>query len=85
VAGNAGSGAVAGTDGVNGGVAGVNGVSGSAGNASAAGNSADDGVLEGGGCACRTSAPASSHAPLSALVSILTVLGAAVARRRRRG
>ena len=82
VAGNAGSGAVAGTDG-------VNGVSGSAGNlgnsgATAAGNGAVDGVLEGGGCACRTSAPASSQAPLQALVSILTVLGAAVARRRRR-
>ena len=91
--GSAGSAVVAGTAGTagsealagNGGVAGVNGVSGSAGTGTAAGtNATDDGVLEGGGCACRTSAPASSHAPLSALVSILTVLGAAVARRRRR-
>ena len=78
--GNAGNGTTAG----NGGVAG--GGSGNAGTAAAtAGSSAtDDGVLEGGGCACRTSAPASSHAPLAALVSILGVLGLATARRRRR-
>jgi MYXO-CTERM domain-containing protein len=49
------------------------------------GNSASvDGVLEGGGCACRTTAPASTQAPLTALVSILGLLGVAVARRRRR-
>jgi clumping factor A len=89
VGGSAGSVAIAGNGGVAGnGVAGNGGVgatSGSAGSsAAAAGNSADDGVLEGGGCACRTSAPASSHAPLSALASILGVLGLAAARRRRR-
>jgi uncharacterized repeat protein (TIGR01451 family) len=91
--GEAGSGVVAGNGGVvagNGGVAGsavtggVAGSSGSSGNGSAAVGAVEDGVLEGGGCACRASAPASSHAPLSALVSILTVLGAAAARRRRR-
>jgi clumping factor A len=49
------------------------------------GNSASvDGILEGGGCACRTTAPASSQAPLTALVSILGLVGVAVARRRRR-
>jgi clumping factor A len=84
VAGSAGSVSVAG----NGGVAGVgagSGASGAAGtSAGAAGENANDGVLEGGGCACRTSAPASSHAPLSALVSILGLLGLTAARRSRR-
>jgi clumping factor A len=79
----AGNGGVAGA--AAGGVAG-SAVSGSAGTSTAAGtNGVDDGVLEGGGCACRASAPASSHAPLTSLVSILGVLGLAAARRRRRG
>jgi len=83
----AGTGGVAGSSGAAGG-----GMSGSVGAGAVAGNAAagtspvdDGGVLEGGGCACRAAAPASSHAPLASLVSILGVLGLAVVRRRRRG
>jgi uncharacterized repeat protein (TIGR01451 family) len=84
-AGSAGNGAASGNGGVagannNGGNAGTN-----AGSTSAGTNGAtDDGTLEGGGCACRVTAPASSHAPWSALVTILGGLGLALARRRRR-
>jgi clumping factor A len=55
-----------------------------AGSANAGSPNSVDGILEGGGCACRTAAPASSQAPLTALVSILGLVGVAVARRRRR-
>jgi clumping factor A len=57
----------------------------SAGTLSASGksNAGHDGTLEGGGCACRVTAPASSGAPLGSLVSILGLVGVAVARRRR--
>ena len=78
-------------------IAGNGGVLNVAGNAGSAGASAGtlgagnvgntsgvDGILEGGGCACRTAAAASSQAPLTALVSILGLLGVAVARRRSR-
>jgi uncharacterized repeat protein (TIGR01451 family) len=72
--------------GASGAVAGSSNVAGSAaaGADGADDNEADDGTLEGGGCACRVTAPASSHAPLASLVSILGVLGVAAARRRRR-
>jgi competence protein ComEA len=83
MSGSSGSGGASAAGSAAGGKAGSAGASGAAGS-SAAGSPDDDGVLEGGGCACRTTAPASSQAPLGALVSILTVLGAAVARRRRR-
>jgi clumping factor A len=78
---NGGSSVTGGSD-----VGGTGGKGGSAGSSSAAAGAADedvDGVLEGGGCSCRT-APASSRAPLASLVSILGVLGLAAARRRRR-
>jgi uncharacterized repeat protein (TIGR01451 family) len=75
-AGSGGSGAAAGSSNVAG--------SGTAGVSGTAGNDADDGTLEGGGCACRVVAPESSHAPLASLVSILGLLGAAAVRRRRR-
>lgn len=48
------------------------------------GSDSIDGTLEGGGCACRVTAPASSHAPLASLVTILGLVGVAAARRRRR-
>jgi clumping factor A len=75
----------AGTDGggaANGGSAGS--TAGNLGTGNEGNNGSVDGVLEGGGCACRTAAPASSPAPLTALVSILGLLGLAVARRRGR-
>jgi MYXO-CTERM domain-containing protein len=79
--GSAGSGAVAG----NGGVAGTAGSSGSAGTTAGTDNDpSDDGYLEGGGCDCRTTAPTSSHAPISALVTVLGLVGALVRRRRTR-
>ncbi len=79
--GTAGSQATGGSSGNGGTAAGGDG----AGTAGSAGSnsSTDDGVLEGGGCSCRTTA--SSQAPLASLVSILGVLGLAMARRRRRG
>jgi clumping factor A len=49
---------------------------------SAGTDSNDDGVIEGGGCSCRTTA--NTPAPLASLVSLLGVIGLAVARRRRR-
>ena len=74
----AGNGGTAGSVGASAGTAGA----GTAGNGAASGNGTDDGVLEGGGCACRTSAPVSSQAPMVLLVSLL---GVALVRRRRRG
>ena len=75
----------AGNGGLSGGNAGMGGaIPGTAGTPGAAGaNAFADGVLEGGGCACRTTAPASSQAPWSLLVSILGVLGLRAVRRRR--
>jgi len=76
-AGSAGENAMAGSGAVAmGGIAGT-------GAAAAGSNALDDGILEGGGCACRSAAPSSSPAPLTALVSILGLLGVALARRRR--
>jgi clumping factor A len=69
--------------GANGGVAGTA-TAGAATAGTAGSNALADGVLEGGGCACRSAAPASSHAPLSVLVSILGLLAVRSARRRRR-
>ena len=67
-----------------GGTAGASAGSSGSSNAGAGNTASVDGILEGGGCACRTTAPASSQAPLTALVSILGLVGVAVARRRRR-
>jgi uncharacterized repeat protein (TIGR01451 family)/uncharacterized protein (TIGR03382 family) len=81
-AGGAATGATGATGGV---VAGTGGVAGSAGSATAGSDStADDGYLEGGGCDCRTTAPASGQsAPFSAALA-LAVAGALVRRRRAR-
>ncbi len=91
VGGSAGSASLAGSGGLatggsaSGGTAGVAPVAGAAGSAIPKDPDAtDDGILEGGGCACRTAAPVSSPAPLSALVSILGALGVALLRRRQR-
>jgi clumping factor A len=76
------AGAAGGLIGGNGGIGGA--IAGGAGTPGSAGaNAFADGVLEGGGCACRTTAPASSQAPWALLVSILGVLGARASRRRR--
>ncbi len=77
---SAGSGASAG----GGGVAGTAGTAGTGATAGTDNDPADDGYLEGGGCDCRTTAPTSSHAPLSALVTVLGLAGALVRRRRTR-
>jgi MYXO-CTERM domain-containing protein len=93
VAGSAGALVTAGDGGVmnagsnTGGSAAANGgtaTAGVAGNLGAGASDSVDGILEGGGCACRTAAPTSSQAPLTALVSILGLLGVAMARRRGR-
>lgn len=75
---------VAGTGGT-GGSSSTAGSAGTAGSTAAAGsNSVDAGVLEGGGCACRSTASTSSPAPLSLLVSIVGLAGLRQLRRRRR-
>lgn len=85
--GDAGTGASSGTGGAltagSGGTTG--GDAGSSGSGTAGSDPSDivDGVLEGGGCSCRT--PASSSPPASALVSLLGLIAAAALRRRRRG
>lgn len=83
-AGNGGD-AIAGNGGMAGSVMGGNaGSMASAGTSSGLGNTGDDGILEGGGCACRTTAPASSQAPWTSLVTLAGVVAVAAARRRRR-
>ncbi|MDF3067133.1 MAG: putative cell surface protein [Polyangiaceae bacterium] len=80
--GTAGSQPTGGSSGSGGGTAAGGDGAGTAGNAGSSTTTDDEGVLEGGGCSCRTTA--SSQAPLASLVSILGVLGLALARRRRR-
>jgi clumping factor A len=64
------------------GSAGSGGNAGSAGSSAGSGDDVDDGVLEGGGCSCRT--PGSNQAPLTGMVALAGLIGALVLRRRRR-
>lgn len=81
----AGNGGVMNVAGSAGNAAGGNAGSATAGSGSGLGSVLDEGTLEGGGCACRTTAPASSQAPWASLVTIAGLIGLVAARRRRRG